>query len=198
MAPRLLVLAPVLLLALIACGEAEEVTPTPGPEATATPPGESPTPGGDETITPSPDGGRTPSPGVPADWKTFEDPQHFGEASFRYPPDWHREENRVLSLGTAEWPSVCIPVDEMLIEASVTPAEKISRPETAVDFTHGPYAGWELFEDATDGCPGRAHTVAIERDGLVYTLILVTGPEVAVDKGDVFKAVVGSLRIAED
>lgn len=188
MAPRFLLLTPVVLLAaLAACGESEEVTPSQSPGETAPTTSLTATPA--ETQAPPSDA--TPLPTEPAGWATYLDAQFFEDASFRYPPDWHKEGRVVLSLPTAEWPSVCLPPDQMSLGVSVKPAREISRPEGATDLELDGYTGWQLFEENTEGCPGFAHTVAIERDDAVYHLLFSRGLEVKSEA--VFQQILGSL-----
>lgn len=86
MPPKILFLAPILLLAaLAACGETEELTPNPSATVGTATPAVSPTATLAETPTPSPH--MTPVPTAPADWKTYQDAKF--DFSFRYPPDWY-------------------------------------------------------------------------------------------------------------
>lgn len=181
-APSLTVAAIIALTgALMSCGDSEEVAPV--PTATFAPA----TPSASTTPT-----AVHPSPTVPADWVTFHNPDAFRQASFRYPPDWHAQLEGVSSSDPAGWPSVCRPSGEMGIQASALPVEEIPRPKGATDFALGSYIGWELVEEVSEDCTGRAHTVAIERNGLLYTLIFISD-----SAGDepVFQRILTSLQL---
>jgi hypothetical protein len=81
----------------------------------------------------------------------------------------------------------------MGIQASALPIEESPRPAGATDYQLHPYVGWELVEKNTEGCVGRrAHTVALERNGLLY--IIIFGSDSS-EQEPIFRQVLSTLQL---
>ena len=147
----------------LACGDSEESAP---PSTSPT----NPVPSASASST-TPTG----SPGPTAAWKIFYKPDQFGQARLRYPGDWYGEsQGGIYSSNPSDWPSVCRPKGSMGIQASVLPIDESPRAKEATDFTLMGYSGWQLIEENTEDCRGRAHTVTIENAGLAYIIIFIS------------------------
>lgn len=167
-----LALAVVAAVALLACGETQEVIQSESPGATTPAASATPTAGpvaaDTPTATAAPDVSPTPTvpldvdpydpsawtavpvptsaiPAVPESWEVF-DSKGGVSYQFRYPDTWFiGGTNRVMSFDPATWTTPAYPPGGVLVEVQIGPVQSAAeRPPEATDTTIAGMAAWEI------------------------------------------------------